>query len=87
MASSGKKVKELAPVQGPSFSRALASAQELSLESVRVYHDIQALNPDTRKVFANLERSLVRVKRASTDKSPNKFRKIIESDKKYLEVR
>ena len=86
LASSGNRIKDLVPVQGPSFSRALASAKELSLESVRVYHDIQSLNPDTRRMFGSLEKSLAKVKMASMDKSPNEFRKIIESSRKYLEV-
>jgi chorismate mutase/prephenate dehydrogenase len=86
LARSGKNMKDLVSVQGPSFDRMLTSAKELSRESVRVYHDIQALNSNTRRMFSNLEKALGNTQRASMDKNPKEFRKIIESNKKYLEV-
>lgn len=86
LAGSGRKMKDLVSVKGPSFDRMLRSSKELSQESVRVYHDIQALNPNTRRLFSDLERALCDVMKASVDRNPDQFRKIIESNKKYLEV-
>lgn len=83
---SGTKLRDFAPVTGPSFEKLLDSAKELSKESVRVYHDIQALNPNTRRMFAQLKEVLESTKSASLDIEPAKFRKIIESSKEYLEV-
>ncbi len=86
LARSGRGMKDLVSVRGPSFDRMLRSAKELSLESVRVYHDIQALNPNTRKMFGVLEKSMEDIRKASIDKDPEEFRKIIASNRKYLEV-
>lgn len=78
---------DLMEVRGPSFERMMAMARELSQESVRVYHDIQALNPSTRRMFEGVETTLARVRKASEGKSSKEFRRIIESNKKYLEVK
>jgi hypothetical protein len=65
----------------------LAASRELSRESVRVYHDIQALNPNTRPMFAKFVNSVKFLKMASIQKDPARFRKLMESNRKYLEVR
>ena len=87
VAGSGKSLESLARVQGPSFERMASIARELSKESVRVYHDIQALNPSTRAMFQKFDNSVKFLKDASMQKDSDKFRKIMESCRKYLEVR
>ena len=84
---SEESLHSLRSVQGPSFERMLAASRELSRESVRVYHDIQALNPNTKAMFANFVNSVKFLKNASIQKDPEAFRKIMESNRKYLEVR
>jgi hypothetical protein len=61
-------------------------ATELSNESRRVYHDIQALNPNTRHVVASMETVLREVRKAALDDDPSRFRMIMDSDRRYLEV-
>jgi chorismate mutase/prephenate dehydrogenase len=85
--SSGLSLGELMAVKGPSFERMVGMARELSQESVRVYHDIQALNPNTRRMFEGLEETMANVREAAEDKRSEKFRRIIESNKRYLEVK
>ena len=87
LAGSGKSLAALKNVQGPSFERMLAASKELSRESVRVYHDIQALNPNTRAMFTNFVNSVKLLKRAAIQKDSTEFRKLMESNRKYLEVR
>jgi chorismate mutase/prephenate dehydrogenase len=87
LADSGKSLDALRDAQGPSFERMLAASRELSRESVRVYHDIQALNPNTRPMFAKFVNSVKFLKMASIQKDPARFRKLMESNRKYLEVR
>lgn len=87
LAASGHRLDELRLVQGPSFERMLAASRELSRESVRVYHDIQALNPNTRAMFTKFVNSVKFLKHASIRRDPTEFRKLIESNREYLEVR
>jgi chorismate mutase/prephenate dehydrogenase len=87
LSNSGLDMEGLVAVNGPSFDRMIIAAKELSRESVRVYHDIQALNPNTRKMFVNLDGALSKIKRASEKENPGEFRRIFESNKRYLEVR
>lgn len=86
LGESGIGLSEFSRAQGPSFERLVHMARELSIESRRVYHDIQALNPNTREVVSAMETALNNLKRASLDNDPEKFRAIMDSGKKYLEV-
>ena len=86
IARSGTDCASFAQVQGPSFAKLRRMATELSNESRRVYHDIQALNPNTRHVVASMEGVLREVKRAMLDDDPSRFRTIMDSDRQYLEV-
>ncbi len=82
----GIAYKDLEAVQGPSFERMARMAAELSKESKRVYHDIQALNPNTRHMVASMETVLRDLKKASLDSDPSKFKSTMESSRRYLEV-
>ena len=84
--ASGKDMSELKKVQGPSFDRMSRMARELSNESKRVYHDIQALNPHTRKVVSSMEQVLRELKKASLDADPVMFAEMMRSNREYLEV-
>jgi chorismate mutase/prephenate dehydrogenase len=86
LASSERSAKELRAVQGTSFERLSRIALELSNESRRVYHDIQALNPNTAEMISRAESELRRLRRAALDKNPDKFAERMESMKRYLEV-
>jgi len=87
LAESGQSIAALRDAQGPSFERMLAASRELARESVRVYHDIQALNPNTQAMFTKFVNSVKFLKMASIRKDPTAFRKLMESNRKYLEVR
>ena len=87
LASSGRRLGKFTKAQGPSFERMLAYSRELSRESVRVYHDIQALNPNTRAMFSNFINSVKFLKDASIRKDSRDFRSLMESNRQYLEVR
>ena len=84
--ASGKDIAQLRNVQGPSFKRMSSMALELSNESKRVYHDIQALNPNTRKVVSSMEQVLRELEKASLDADPARFAEIMRSNGEYLEV-
>jgi chorismate mutase/prephenate dehydrogenase len=86
-ARSGNDLSAFGEVQGPTFGKMSRMARELSNESKRVYHDIQALNPHTRQMIANMETVTRELRKASLDADPAQFVKIMESDKKYFEVR
>ena len=87
VARSGNEISAYGDVLGPTFGRMSRMARELSNESKRVYHDIQALNPHTRQMIANMETVTRELRKASLDADPARFGKIMESDKKYFEVR
>lgn len=87
VAKSGNDISAYGEVQGPTFSRMSRMARELLNESKRVYHDIQALNPHTRQMIANMETVTRELRKASLDSDPARFADIMESDKKYIEVR
>ena len=84
---SGKELSEYCDVQGPSFRKLTRMARDLSVESQRVYHDIQALNPQTRQMIGSMETVLRELRKASLDENAVRFGRIMEADKKYLEVR
>lgn len=86
LVKSGTAPEDLTAVQGPSFARFFRMAQELSNESRRVYHDIQALNPNTRRLVTTMEEVLRGLRKAALDSDPEKFRLIMDSDGRYLEV-
>jgi chorismate mutase/prephenate dehydrogenase len=87
LAGSGEKLASFTQVEGPSFERMLAASKELSKESVRVYHDIQSLNPNSKAMFSKFINSVKFLKDASIQKDSAEFRKLMESNRKYLEVR
>lgn len=86
LVKSGVAPKDLKSVQGPSFAKLFRAAQELSGESRRVYHDIQALNPNTRRLVTTMEEVLRGLKNATLDSDPAEFREIMDSSRRYLEV-
>jgi len=86
IAASGRPAKELESVQGPSFAKLSRMALELSNESRRVYHDIQALNPNTRRMVAAMEEVLRGLRKAALDSGSDRFRRIMDSDSEYLEA-
>ena len=61
-------------------------ARELSNESKRVYHDIQTLNPHTKKLISTMEIVLGELRKASLDLDPSSFARIMESSRDYFEV-
>jgi chorismate mutase/prephenate dehydrogenase len=87
LSNSGSSLESLRLASGPSFERMLANARELSHESIRVYHDIQALNPNSNKMLSDMEKAFERLRNAAQDKDPSEFRMIMESNRRYLEVR
>ncbi|MGD9962927.1 MAG: prephenate dehydrogenase/arogenate dehydrogenase family protein [Thermoplasmata archaeon] len=84
--ASGKKTSELRRVQGTSFARLADLAEEVSGESKRVYHDIQALNPHTREMVEEAERALRELKDASSSTEHDMFTKLMESTKEQMET-
>ncbi len=84
--ASNENPESLKMVQGPSFEKMCRMARELSSESKRVYHDIQALNPNTRKVISRMEGVLGDLRSASLDSHPTRFAKIMNANRGYLEV-
>jgi chorismate mutase/prephenate dehydrogenase len=86
LARSGRRPEDLRAVQGPSFARLFKTATELSSESRRIYHDIQALNPNTRHLVTTMEEVLRELRKASLDSDPDKFRYVMDSNGRYLEV-
>ena len=84
---SGKPAKYYSEAEGPTFKRLAAMAKELSRESKRVYHDIQALNPNTRHVIASMEDVLREIKKAALDTDHARFSALMELNREYLEVK
>lgn len=87
LAKSGKDLDELIAVQGPSFGRMLRLSNDIAQESIRIYHDIQSLNPKTRRMFGAVNKALQELEAASLEKDHSRFKKIMEANRKYLEVR
>jgi chorismate mutase/prephenate dehydrogenase len=83
--ASGRKASELGEVQGTSFSRLAELSAEVSGESRRVYHDIQALNPNTREMIEALETALDELKSASLKTEHEDFIRLMNSAKENLE--
>lgn len=81
---SGIQPAELESTAGPSFSRLFRMASELSSESRRVYHDIQALNPHSEAMLAGFESTFRELREAALDRDPRAFGKIMESCKEYF---
>jgi len=82
---SDQKLEGLMDVRGTSFVRLAALAREVSGESKRIYHDIQALNPHTQYMFEAMEEMLAELKQASIDKDPISFGNLMQSVKEYME--
>lgn len=72
-------------IQGTSFSKLAALSKEISLESKRIYHDIQSLNPNTKQMMESMEVTLKEIRSAAADTDPVRFANIMESIKAYLE--
>ena len=83
---SESSLEELMEVRGTSFLKLAALAREVSGESRRIYHDIQALNPHTQYMFEVMEMMLAELKQASLDKDPTSFGNLMQSVKEYMEV-
>lgn len=83
---SGKELGMLEAVQGPSFRKLAAIARELSRESTRVYHDIEALNPRTRELVKAMSDALDMLGEAATRPDPAEFRRIMESNRRYFQA-
>ncbi len=84
--ASGEKTSELRTVQGTSFARLADLAKEVSGESKRVYHDLQALNPHTKEMVEEAERALRALKEASSSAEHDMFTKLMESTKEQMET-
>jgi chorismate mutase/prephenate dehydrogenase len=84
--ASGKDMTQLRMVEGPSFEKMSMMAVELSNESKRVYHDIQTLNPNTRKMISSMEQVLRELRKASLEADPVRFADIMRSNGEYLEM-
>ncbi len=84
--SSGKKASEFKEAQGTSFARLAELAKEVSGESRRVYHDIQALNPHTKEMAEAAERALRELREASCAADHDMFIKLMESTKEHMET-
>lgn len=85
LASSGKSTSELRVVQGTSFARLAELAEEVSNESRRTYHSIQALNPHTREVVDAAQRALDELREAATSHDSDKFVALMESTREQME--
>lgn len=84
--ASRRGLPELASAGGTSFARLLSLAREVSGESRRVYHDIQSLNPNTRRALEAVERTLSELRDAALDGDPRAFGRIMDDERKYLEA-
>ncbi|MEM4233510.1 MAG: hypothetical protein QXZ19_06015, partial [Thermoplasmata archaeon] len=71
---------------GPSFRKLAAISRELSRESARVYHDIEALNPRTRGLIKAMSNALDLLGEAATSPDPTEFRRIMESNRRYFQA-
>ena len=83
--SSGKKTSELRDVQGTSFAKLAELAKEVSNESRRTYHDIQALNPHTKQMVDAAERALRELKEASASADHDRFINLMQSARQQME--
>lgn len=81
---SGLRLDELERAEGPTFRRLKKMAAEVSSESRRVYHDIQALNPHSKAMMAGFETSFRALRKAATSSDPRAFGEIMDSCKKYF---
>jgi len=81
---SGRRLDEFERVEGPTFRRLSKMAAEVSSESRRVYHDIQALNPHSRAMMAGFESSFRELRKAAASSDPRAFGEIMDSCKKYF---
>ena len=83
--SSDKPASELGEVQGTSFARLAELAREVSCESRRVYHDIQAMNPHTKEMVEGMERALLELKEAAVQSDHDMFKRLMDSAQEQLE--
>lgn len=86
LASSGRKSSELATAQGTSFGKLAELAKDVSCESRRVYHDIQALNPHTREMVEAAEHALQQLKQAALAQDHDMFISLMESARRQMEA-
>lgn len=84
--ASGKRASELREAQGTSFARLADLATEVSGESRRVYHDIQALNPHTKEMAEAAESALRELREASCSADHDMFTRLMESTKEHMET-
>jgi chorismate mutase/prephenate dehydrogenase len=83
---SGEKVAGLREVQGPTFDKLTSISKEVVNESKRVYHDIQALNPNSKQMISAMEEAFRELKSAALDPDPKRFARIMDVDKEYMEA-
>ncbi len=86
LSASGRSLPELRKVQGTSFDRLASLAREMSLESRRVYHDIQSLNPNSKAMLDGVRAALAELADAALDADPVRFADIMDRQRDYLEV-
>jgi len=84
--ASGERASELRKVQGTSFAKLADLAKEVSGESRRVYHDIQALNPHTKEMVEAAESALRELKEAASSADHEQFTRLMESTKEHMET-
>lgn len=84
--ASGRRIGELREVQGTSFDRLASLAREMSLESRRVYHDIQSLNPNSKAMLEGVRTALAELAEAALDPDPARFADIMDRQRDYMEV-
>lgn len=82
--ASGLEAAELERIQGPTFRKLRKMAAEVSSESRRVYHDIQALNPHSKEMMAEFESSFRKLRKAALSSDPRAFGDIMDSCKRYF---
>lgn len=84
--ASGRSVEVFRTVQGTSFDRLAVLAREVSLESRRVYHDIQSLNPNSKAMLEGVADALSELSEAALDRDATRFAEIMDRQRDYMEV-
>ncbi|UCE91761.1 MAG: bifunctional chorismate mutase/prephenate dehydrogenase [Methanobacteriota archaeon] len=82
--SSESPCERLRGLQGPSFRRLSGLARDTALESRRVYHDIQRLNPSTRATLDLMSTALEELRSAALSDDPAEFRSMMDEQKRYF---
>ncbi len=83
-ARSSFTIDQLAVLSGPSFSKLADLASNISMESRRVYHDIQRLNPETASALDSMASAIDELSAASASVDPKAFTDIMDAEKEYF---